>query len=148
MGRFKRVAIVYCINEIARVPPNERFILSGRIRCNCFSGWSRFVILDRFLNVLPFLFVAEVFPVEEKDGEEWDYVDANERRKVNQVDSEVVFAHPHLYLKSWEVDHCIDGKWAANCDTVAQSERDKSEFEESALSGELCWREDTRKSPV
>ena len=67
---------------------------------------------------------------------------------VDQVDQEVVLAHPLLDVESLHVDHDIDGERPANREQVAQSERDQRALQESPLVLELSRLENARQGHV
>ena len=83
-----------------------------------------------------------------ENGEDGNEIDEEIASNVDQVDQEVVLAHPYLNVEGLQVDHDIDGDRSANRNNVAQSERDQRAFQESPLIFELGWLENARQSHV
>ena len=90
----------------------------------------------------------EVLPVQVENGADGNEIDEEVADNVDQVDQEVVLAHPYLDVKGLYVNHNVDGERPPNHGTVAQSERDQRALQESPLVLELGRLENARQGHV
>ena len=91
----------------------------------------------------------EVLPVQVENGADGNEIDEDVADNVDQVDQEVVLAHPLFDLEMLHVvDHDMDGERPANREQVAQSERDQRALQEPPLVLELGRLENARQGHV
>ena len=90
----------------------------------------------------------KVPPVQVENGADRNEIDEKVADNVDQVDQEVVLAHPYLDVKGRYVNHNVDGERPPNHGTVAQSERDQRALQEPPLALKLGWLENSRQSHV
>lgn len=123
-------------------------MLSGHVRRGKVTSGVLFVLIFDLLLIkqLLLLFVAEVLPVKPEDRKDGNYIDPNVSKEIDQVDQEVIVAHPQLDLERSVMNHIVDGKRATKCDTIANRERNQRAFEETSLSLELSLPKDARYS--